>query len=52
MLRAEQLSKLDGNILVNIQPHKDNKKLNKSVEDFSFYIPEQYTISHLRAYLN
>jgi hypothetical protein len=48
--KAEDLELVDGNVLVTISPNKQS--WNKTSQPLSsIYIPKNYTISHLRSYL-
>ena len=48
--KTQTLEVINDNILVSIQSNKSNSWL-KDNEEYSFYVPKNYTISHLRAFL-
>ena len=50
MSKLQSLEMLENNVLINILPNKGQSKAY--LGDHCFYVPKQYTISHLRAYLN
>lgn len=41
------------NVLINVRPSKNSNWAKEvSPQSHSFYVPKEYTVSHLRAYLN
>jgi len=51
--KAHTLDVVDGNILINIQPHKRASWTGSNDEvSRSLYVPKQYTVSHLKSFLN
>ena len=48
--KTQTLEVIEDNILVSIQANRSNSWLKEN-EEHSFYVPKNYTISHLRAFL-
>ena len=48
--KTQTLEVIEDNILVSIQSNKSNSWLKEN-QEHSFYVPKNYTISHLRAFL-
>lgn len=50
--KAQTLEVLDGNVLINIQPNKKGGWNSGEETNHSFYVPKEYTVSHLKQFLN
>lgn len=52
ILFMKQKNETEGKVLINIQPNKKITKFASNDVNLSFYLPEDYTISHLKSFLN
>ena len=51
--KVHTLEVVEGNVLINIQPHKRAGWTAKEDDiSRSFYVPKEYTVSHLKSFLN